>query len=101
MPAYFVQVQPSRESHDLSDSQALAGACNGDCRFQEAGWAETAASVEALLLNEVFHRALTLITPAGTKTTLGGIVASVYQCRVRERGAPKKRRGGSGHGLFS
>lgn len=74
------------------DTGALASACNSDCRFQDAGWAETPASVESLLLNKVFGTALRLLAPIGIRTGLGTMVASVYGCRIKERGAPKKSR---------
>ena len=90
MPFFSTEYEVSRSARDYLDTQDLAGACNIDCRFQEAGWVETPASVEYALLDSVFHEGLTKLMASGTKPALGVMVASLYGWRVRQRGALKK-----------
>ena len=90
MPFHSTEHILSRASPEQLDTLAISSACNSDYRFQDAGWAETPASVDHLLLDKVFHSALTRLMPSGTKPALGAIVASVYVCRVEERGNPRK-----------
>lgn len=77
-------------SHLNVDTWVLAEACNDDCRFQEAGWAETPASIEQLLLSQGFYTSLHKLMPAGARLIVGALVASIYGCRVTERGMPRK-----------
>ena len=92
MSFYSTEHQWSRVSLDQLYTPALASACNDDFRFKAAGWAETPASIEHLLLDGVFRTTLSQLASSGAKPVLSTIVASVYRCRIEERGAP---RGGS------
>ncbi|GEM_PF-6713438 len=91
MPFRSTEHQPNRLSTEHVSTFALASACNEDFRFQAAGWAETPASLEYLLLNKIFSTALTSLMPSGGRPAMGSIVASVYGCRVKERGIPRRR----------
>lgn len=91
MPFRSTEHQPDRASPEHFSTSAMASACNDDFRFQAAGWAETPATLEYLLLNKVFLTALTSLMPSGGRPALGSIIASVYGCRVKERGIPRRR----------
>lgn len=91
MPFRSTEHQPNRASPEHFSTFALASACNEDFRFQAAGWAETPATLEYLLLNKIFLSALTSLMPSGGRPALGAIIASVYGCRVKERGIPRRR----------
>jgi len=71
------------------DTRELARACNTDCRFQDAGWAETPVSIERLLLSGVFLEAFAKLQPKGAPPLLGVVVATAYRCRLGERGTPR------------
>ena len=90
MPFYSTEYRLGRATPDHMDTRALARACNDDCRFQDAGWEETPASVELLLLSPGFQKVLAGLMTSGSGPAVGAVVASVYGCRVRERGASKR-----------
>lgn len=86
----FRHVQPVSASPEHLNTCALAGACNEDRRFKEAGWVETPLSIERLLLSEGFHEALRKLAPSGGRLLLETFVANSYRCRLEERGSPKR-----------
>ena len=90
MPFYSTERRRTGGSAEQLTTDLLAGACNDDARFREAGWEETPASVEQLLLTDGFGTALLKIMGIGIKPAVGAIVASVYRCRVEQRGNPKR-----------
>lgn len=91
-----LSLRPARRPYSVDvpqldlDTLELACVCNDDQRFQEAGWAETPSSVEQLLLSQTFGTALAKLMSPGSRLVVGAVVASVYGCRVKERGAPRK-----------
>ena len=86
----FRQVQPSYGMSEHLNTSLLAGACNEDRRFQEAGWSETPASMEQLLLSDEFREALLKLAPSGGRLLVEMVVANTFRCRLAERGSPKR-----------
>ena len=91
MPFYSTEHRGNRASSDLLSTWTLAGACNADFRFKAAGWIETPASVELLVLDKLFSTTLNRLMPNGAGLPLETVIASVYGCRVKERGIPRRR----------
>ena len=90
MQQYQVEREPRESTPEYVDTRALAHACNCDCRFEEAGWAETPASIELLLLSGNFQVALARLATHSGNLGLKAVVATAYGCRIRERGLPRR-----------
>jgi len=66
------------------EPETIAVACNADERFSLATVPESVESIEILLVNADFVRALARIGPHNIPPTLGALVSAVYVCRVAE-----------------
>ncbi len=75
----------------MIDFDALATQCNADCRFEQAGWHESADSVAQLMETEDFTTVLTRLAPHSRKHTLIATVAALYACRLTEERARGKK----------
>jgi len=72
------------------DAATVAHACNGDLRFQEAGWQESVAGIGELLVSNNFQLSLAHMAPHAVEPTLATVVAAVYAYRRANRRTPNR-----------
>lgn len=71
----------------MIDFTALADECNADCRFEQAGWHESADSIAQLMESDTFSTTLGKLATHSRTWTLKAHVAALYACRLSQQKA--------------